>query len=142
MCCPDNNWASTGLRWLGVDADCFGLVDTDRRGHYPVALQWRDRGGHAIGMSRKWTLDDDGSLLGEFFVPPDPVAQVAAELAAHKRVAPSIGFRFEADWVFIDPADWDPVAGRLDICRFVDADLQEVSLTPSPQLATSILSVR
>jgi hypothetical protein len=65
----------------------------------------------------------------------------AASLAAEKAVAPSIGFRFRSDWTYQDPDDWDPFTGRLDICRYMHADVEEVSLTPSPQLPTNVLAV-
>jgi hypothetical protein len=56
---------------------------------------------------------------------------------------PCIGFDYQSDWTFTDPAEWDPFdPGRIDLCRHVYADVKEVSLTPNPQLPTRILSVR
>jgi hypothetical protein len=142
MCCPTDAWASTGVKWLSADPDTFYGIDTNRFRHRPVSLLWRHRDGEPIGLSRRWWLDDDGSLCGEFFVPSLPLAQVAADLANQRAVAPSVGVRFDSRWTFTDPSEWDPYTGRVDLCRHVNADVQEVSLTPTPQLPTRVLSVR
>ena len=90
---------------------------------------------------RRWWLDDDGALCGEFQIGSTPLAQNAAGLAYEHAVAPSIGVRFDSEWDHLDPADWDPHSGRLDLCRHWHAEVEEVSLTPSPQLPTRVLMV-
>jgi hypothetical protein len=141
LCCPVNAWTSTGLRWLSADPDTFYGIDNNYGSHLPVALNWRHIDGHPIGLSRRWWLEDDGALSGEFWIPNTRLPQVAASLAAEGAVAPSIGFRFESDWTHVDPDEWDPHVGDIDHCRYRYADIAEVSLTPDPQFPTRIYSV-
>lgn len=138
MCAPTDVWANTGQRWLVIDPDCFAGTNTRRfAGHRPVGLQWR-HGGKVIGLSRQWSLDNSGALHGEFWLPPTTEAQMVAQAAADRLVAPSIGVRFESDWTHPSPDEWDPHGPCLDVCRHIGATVEEVSLTPTPQLPTAI----
>jgi hypothetical protein len=144
LVCPVDAWASTGLRWVSADPDCFYVYgnDTDHWRHRPVPLNWRHvRDGQPIGLSRRWWLEDDGALCARFEFASYPAAQVAADLASARLVAPSIGVRFESDWSHVDPSDWDPYTGTLDLCRHRYASVEEVSLTPHPFLPTKVTAV-
>ena len=86
-------------------------------------------------------MDDSGSLHGEFWLPAIREAQLVAQAARDRIVYPSVGVRFDSTWVHPDPDEWDPYTGVLDWCTHTDATVEEVSLTPSPQLPTVIESV-
>lgn len=143
LCCPTNAWVSTGVRWLSADPDMFWNINQDRFSHSPVGLQWRHRGSkRPVGLSRRWWLEDDGALCGEFWIPPDTLPQVVADLANERALAPSIGFRSHNTWTHLDPGDWNPDTGHVDQCRFLHhSDVEEVSMTDRPQMPTRVLAV-
>jgi hypothetical protein len=141
LCAPVDVWASTGYRHLMIDSDAFHGIDTNRFPHEPVGLLWRHRSA-PVGLSSKWTVNGDGSLSGEFWIPPTREAQLVAQAAADGIVAPSIGVRFTSDWIHPAPDEWDPYTGIVDWTIHRAATVEEVSLTPMPQLPTRIDSVR
>jgi phage head maturation protease len=142
MCAPVNEWANSGWRWQSIDPDCFAFIDTRRFGHEPVSLLWQHRSGTTpLGLSRKWSVADDGALSGEFYVPAYPIAQMAAAMAKEGGLGLSVGVRFDSDWIHPDPSDWDPRTGTVDVCTHMNATVEEVSLTPTPMYDTTIDSV-
>jgi hypothetical protein len=137
MVAPVDTWASTGYRHLTIDADAFAGINQNRRSHEPVGLLWRHRSA-PIGLSRHWRVDDNGNLHGEFWMPNTREAQLVAAAAADRLIYPSVGVRFESDWVHPLPDEWDPYDGTLDVCVHRWAQVAEVSMTPNPQLPTNI----
>jgi hypothetical protein len=73
-------------------------------------------------------------LPGEFWLTNTREAQAAADGI----VAPSIGVHYMRDRSHPDPDEWHPYPGVLDWCWHMWANVEEVSLTPTPQFPTTI----
>jgi hypothetical protein len=131
---PTDVWACrTGLYWEKVEPDAFWSVPTGRRGHLPVSLDYRHDPKQHAGMSKKWSLDDDGSLCGEFMIGSHPDAQHWAREAQRGDLGLSMSVRFATRWLERpSPDEWDPVTGTLDMCLRDDASVESVALTPEP----------
>jgi hypothetical protein len=52
-----------------------------------------------------------------------------------------MGFRFRSTF-HPSPSEWDPYTDSLDYCIHTDTEVEEVSMTPDPQLPTSVTTVR
>ena len=113
---PVDVWACsrTGLYWEKLEADAFAAVNTRPRHHEPVPLDYRHHAKTVLGLSRRWTLDNDGALHGMFDMGSHPPAQHAARAAQRGDLGLSMSVRFRTRWLAqVAPDDWDPVAGDL-----------------------------
>jgi hypothetical protein len=141
LCCPTGELASVGYHDIVVSPDCFGGVHTRYAGHTPVGLQWR-HSGQTVGLSRRWDLDADGSLHGEFWLPGGNTSRRLAWLADNGGLGMSVGVRFTSEWDMVSPSEWSPWDGVVDVCRHVGARVEEVSVTPTPTFTTTLGTVR
>jgi hypothetical protein len=137
MVAPVDTWASSGYRHVKIDDDCFYGINQHRHSHEPVGLLWRHNSA-PIALSRRWRVSDSGNLHGEFWLPNTREAQLVAQAAADRIVYPSVGVRFESDWIHPTADEWDPYDDTLDVCVHRWAEVREVSLTDRPLFPTAI----
>ena len=139
---PVEIWACrTGLYWEKVEADAFAGVETSRRMHTPVPLDYRHHGGTVLGCSRRWELADDGALFGTFDMGGHPPAQHAARAAQRGELGLSMSVRFRTRWLAaVAPDEWDANAGALDVCVRDAASVEAVALTPAPTYPTATVA--
>jgi hypothetical protein len=99
----------------------------------PVPLDYRHHPDTILGLSRRWWLDDDGNLSGQFRIGSHPAAQHAARAAQSGDLGLSMSVRFDTTWLtHPSPDEWDPTAGVLDVAVRDHANVEAVALTPTP----------
>jgi hypothetical protein len=131
---PVDVWSCRDTFWEKVDPDAFYDIHTGGHGHIPVPLDWRHRPDAIVGLSRQWTVRDDGTLRGRFDIGPTPAAQLAARLAqSDEGLGLSVSVRFDTQWLaHLSPNEWDPSTGAVDVCVRRHANVESVALTPTP----------
>jgi phage head maturation protease len=130
---PVDAWATRGLLWEKVEPDAFADVNTSTWSHEPIPLDYRHDPKVVLGCSRQWTVADDGALHGRFDIGSHPVAQHAARAAERGELGLSMLVRLHTRWLaHPSPDEWSPADGVLDVCVHDHANIEAVSLTPSP----------
>jgi hypothetical protein len=121
--------------WSSFSPDALGdIADRTCRDHQPLEVRYRHQPGNVLGLTRHWRAAEDGGLDVEFSLLPTARAQYAGRCMCDRTLRGlSLATRSDrADWCFVSPGEWEPLAGRLDLTRHQQVTPVELSVTPSP----------
>jgi phage head maturation protease len=133
-----DHWTSTGWTWASFAPTALEALSTGR--HSPVPILYR-HDGPPIGLTRRLMLTEGGDLDLEAMVLPDSRSQWAMRYVADgtlRGLSPGVVSR-DSRWTHLDPCDWRPDLGQLDLARRHRVDLAEVSVTPNPAQPASTI---
>jgi hypothetical protein len=139
--CDHDCWTSSGWTWASFAPEALDRLGGGWRSHDPVPVLYR-HGGEPLGLSTRLTLSDHGDLDAECMMLPISRAQWAARYIRDgtcRGLSVGVTIR-DTSWTMLDPRDWQPDIGQLDMCRRYEVDLDEISLTPSPSQPGSTIT--